>query len=140
MACSAMVNQLVCNICFNIGTQKLNIRLSVFLRIYRDEVGNSNPSLDFEPLDIGTYLSMPVRIFFPEISQGSPALVLKIPYSVTTSSTDLTLNYSQSVTVEVDELSLYTTNLINNGMDVGTNLRSESAVIVEKSYSGIPGN
>ena len=35
--------------------------------------GNSNSSsLDFEPLDIGSYLSMPIRIFVPEVSQGSP--------------------------------------------------------------------
>ena len=35
----------------------------------------------------------------------------------------MTLNYSQSVTVEVDELSLFTTNLQRNGVDVGTNLQ-----------------
>ena len=46
-----------------------------------------------------------------------------------TSSTDPTLNYSQLVTVEVDELSLYTTNLVRNGVDVGTNLAVRDIVI-----------
>tara|TARA_B100000900_G_scaffold267028_1_gene227984 strand:- start:1201 stop:3048 length:1848 start_codon:yes stop_codon:yes gene_type:complete len=88
-------------------------------------LGNSNSSsLDFEPLDIGNYLSMPVRIYVPDVSQGSPASGFQDTIDCfVTSSTDLTLNYSQSVTVEVDELSLYTTNLEKNGVDVGTNLQ-----------------
>ena len=88
-------------------------------------LGNSNSSsLDFEPLDIGNYLSMPVRIYVPDVSQGSPASGFQDTIDCfVTSSTDLTLNYSQSVTVEVDELSLFTTNLQRNGVDVGTNLQ-----------------
>ena len=41
----------------------------------------------------------------------------------------MTLNYSQSVTVGVDELSLYTTNLMNNGVDVGTNLQVRDVMV-----------
>ena len=80
-------------------------------------LGNSNSSsLDFEPLDIGNYLSMPVRIFVPPVSQGSPvAGYTDTVQCYVTSSTDLTLNYSQTVSVVVDELSQYTTNLMNNG-------------------------
>ena len=60
----------------------------------------------------------------PDVSQGSPASGFQdIIDCFVTSSTDLTLNYSQSVTVEVDELSLFTTNLKRNGVDVGTNLQ-----------------
>ena len=38
-------------------------------------LGNSNSStLDFEPLDIGDYLSMPVRIYVPPVINGLPAV------------------------------------------------------------------
>ena len=87
-------------------------------------LGNSNSSsLDFEPLDIGNYLSMPVRIFVPPITEGIPASgFIDSVECFVTSSTDLTLNYSQVVTIEVDELSDYSTNLQVGGVDVGTNL------------------
>ena len=87
-------------------------------------LGSSNSSsLDFEPLDIGNYLSMPVRIFVPPVSEGSPAAGFQDTVECfVTSPTDLTLNYSQVVTLEVDELNGYTTNLQKSGVDVGTNL------------------
>ena len=87
-------------------------------------LGNSNSSsLDFESLDIGNYLSMPVRIFVPPVSQGNPLSGFQDTVECfVTSSTDITLNYSQMVVVEVDELYEYTTNLQKDGMDVGTNL------------------
>ena len=116
----------------NTGNSEAQYSVECFSEnLWQIMLGNSNSSsLDFEPLDIGTYLSMPVRIFVPEISQGSPASGFEDTIQCyVTSSTDLTLNYSQSVTVEVDELSLYTTNLINNGMDVGTNLQVRDVMI-----------
>ena len=94
-------------------------------------LGNSNSSsLDFEPLDIGNYLSMPVRIFVPPVSQGSPAAgYTDTVECFVTSSTDLELNYSQTVSVVVDELSEYTTNLQTSGQDVGTNLQVNDILI-----------
>ena len=94
-------------------------------------LGNSNSSsLDFEPLDIGNYLSMPVRIFVPPVSQGSPAAgYTDTVECFVTSSTDLELNYSQTVSVLVDELSEYTTNLQTSGQDVGTNLQVNDILI-----------
>lgn len=94
-------------------------------------LGNSNSSsLDFEPLDIGNYLSMPVRIFVPPVSQGIPAAgYTDTVECFVTSSTDFELNYSQTVSVVVDELSEYTTNLQTSGQDVGTNLQVNDILI-----------
>ena len=94
-------------------------------------LGNSNSSsLDFESLDIGNYLSMPVRIFVPPVSQGNPLSGFQDTVECfVTSSTDITLNYSQMVVVEVDELYEYTTNLQKDGMDVGTNLEVRDILI-----------
>jgi uncharacterized membrane protein len=110
----------------NVGNSEAQYSVECFSQnLWQIMLGNSNSSsLDFEPLDIGSYLSMPVRIYVPDVSQGSPASGFQDTIECfVTSSTDLTLNYSQSVTVEVDELSLYTTNLERNGVDVGTNLQ-----------------
>ena len=94
-------------------------------------LGNSNSSsLDFEPLDIANYLSMPVRIFVPPVSSGSPAAGFQDTVDCyVTSTTDLTLNYTQSVTLTVLELSDYNTNLGVNGNDVGTNLEVREILI-----------
>ena len=94
-------------------------------------LGNSNSSsLDFEPLDIANYLSMPVRIFVPPVSSGSPAADFQdIVECYVTSTTDQTLNYTQSVTITVLELSDYNTNLRVNGNDVGTNLEVREILI-----------
>ena len=110
----------------NVGNSEAQYSVECFSQnLWQIMLGNSNSSsLDFEPLDIGNYLSMPVRIYVPDVSQGSPASGFQDTIDCfVTSSTDLTLNYSQSVTVEVDELSLFTTNLQGNGVDVGTNLQ-----------------
>ena len=110
----------------NVGNSEAQYSVECFSQnLWQIMLGNSNSSsLDFEPLDIGNYLSMPVRIYVPDVSQGSPASGFQDTIDCfVTSSTDLTLNYSQSVTVEVDELSLFTTNLQRNGVDVGTNLQ-----------------
>ena len=86
--------------------------------------------MDFEPLDIGNYLSMPVRIFVPPVSQGSPAAGFTDTVECfVTSSTDPTLNYSQTVSIAVEELSDYTTNLQKSGLDVGTNLQVNDVLI-----------
>ena len=116
----------------NVGNSEAQYSVECFSQnLWQIMLGNSNSSsLDFEPLDIGSYLSMPVRIFVPEVSQGSPLSGFQDTIECfVTSSTDPTLNYSQLVTVEVDELSLYTTNLERNGMDVGTNLEVRDIMI-----------
>ena len=94
-------------------------------------LGNSNSSsLDFEPLDIANYLSMPVRIFVPPVSSGSPVAGYQDTVECyVTSTTDQTLNYTQSVTITVLELSDYSTNLGLNGNDVGTNLELREIMI-----------
>jgi len=110
----------------NVGNSEAQYSVECFSQnLWQIMLGNSNSSsLDFEPLDIGSYLSMPVRIYVPDVSQGSPASGFQDTIECfVTSSTDLTLNYTQSVTVEVDELSSYTTNLKRNDVDVGTNLQ-----------------
>ena len=116
----------------NVGNSEAQYSVECFSQnLWQIMLGNSNSSsLDFEPLDIGSYLSMPVRIFVPEVSQGSPLSGFQDTIECfVTSSTDPTLNYSQLVTVEVDELSLYTTNLERNGVDVGTNLEVRDIMI-----------
>ena len=87
-------------------------------------LGNSNSStLDFEPLDIGNYLSMPVRIFVPPVSNGLPAVGFQDTVDCyVTSVTDETLNFSETVSVSVLEKRHYETNMATNGNDVGTNL------------------
>ena len=101
------------------------------VNLWQIMLGNSNSSsLDFESLDIGNYLSMPVRIFVPPVSQGNPLSGFQDTVECfVTSSTDITLNYSQIVVVEVDELYEYTTNLQKDGMDVGTNLEVRDILI-----------
>ena len=87
-------------------------------------LGNSNSStLDFEPLDIGNYLSMPVRIFVPPVINGLPAVGFEDTVDCyVTSVTDETLNFSETVTISVLEKRHYETNMLTNGNDVGTNL------------------
>ena len=94
-------------------------------------LGNSNSSsLDFEPLDIATYLSMPVRIFVPPVSQGLPGAGYQDTVQCfVTSVTDTTLNYSKSVTVNVLEIYEYTTNLVKDGLDVGTNVQVRDILV-----------
>ena len=116
----------------NVGNSEAQYSVSCqSTNLWQIMLGNSNSSsLDFEPLDIGNYLSMPVRIFVPPVSLGSPpaGFVDNVECFVT-SSTDATLNYSQSVIVEVDELSDYTTNLQFSGQDVGTNLQVNDILV-----------
>ena len=116
----------------NVGNSEAQYSVECYSQnLWQIMLGNSNSSsLDFEPLDIGSYLSMPVRIYVPEVSEGNPLSGFQDTIECfVTSSTDPTLNYSQLVTVEVDELSLYTTNLVRNGVDVGTNLAVRDIVI-----------
>ena len=73
---------------------------------------------------------MPVRIFVPPVSQGIPAAGFTDTVECfVTSSTDPTLNYSQIVSIAVEELSDYTTNLQKSGLDVGTNLQVNDVLI-----------
>jgi hypothetical protein len=54
----------------NVGNSEAQYSVECFSQnLWQIMLGNSNSSsLDFEPLDIGSYLSMPVRIFVPEVS------------------------------------------------------------------------
>ena len=116
----------------NVGNSEAQYSVSCqSTNLWQIMLGNSNSSsLDFEPLDIGNYLSMPVRIFVPPVSQGSPAAGFADTVECfVTSSTDLELNYSQTVSVVVDELSQYRTNLQRLGQDVGTNLQVNDVLI-----------
>ena len=87
-------------------------------------LGNSNSStLDFEPLDIGEFLPMEVRIYVPPVISGLPAVGFQdTVICYVTSVTDETLNFSETVTVSVLEKRHYKTNMATNGNDVGTNL------------------
>ena len=116
----------------NIGNSEAQYSVEcISVNLWQIMLGNSNSSsLDFESLDIGNYLSMPVRIFVPPVSQGNPLSGFQDTVECfVTSSTDITLNYSQTVVVEVDELYEYTTNLQKDGMDVGTNLEVRDILI-----------
>ena len=116
----------------NIGNSEAQYSVECMsVNLWQIMLGNSNSSsLDFESLDIGNYLSMPVRIFVPPVSQGNPLSGFQDTVECfVTSSTDITLNYSQMVVVEVDELYEYTTNLQKDGMDVGTNLEVRDILI-----------
>ena len=94
-------------------------------------LGNSNSStLDFEPLDISAYLSMPVRIFVPPVVGGLPSV--GDTDSVTcyvTSFTDPSLNYSESVVISVLEKEEFKSNLLDNGVPVGTNLLTRDVLV-----------
>ncbi len=94
-------------------------------------LGNSNSStLDFEPLDISAYLSMPVRIFVPPVVGGLPSV--GDTDSVTcyvTSFTDPSLNYSESVVISVLEKEEFKSNLLDNGVPVGTNLLTRDVFV-----------
>jgi len=94
-------------------------------------LGNSNSStLDFEPLDISSYLSMPVRIFVPPVVDGLPSV--GDTDSVTcyvTSFTDPSLNYSESVVISVLEKEEFKSNLLNNGLPVGSNLLTRDVLV-----------
>ena len=94
-------------------------------------LGNSNSSsLDYEPLDIQSFLSMPVRVFIPEISSGMPAAGFQdIVQCFVTSSSDVTLNYTESVIVMVEEMLDYSTNLMRDSNEVGTNLEVRDVLI-----------
>ena len=116
----------------NIGNSEAQYSVACSsINLWQIMLGNSNSSsLDFEPLDIGNYLSMPVRIFVPPVSQGIPAAGFTDTVECfVTSSTDPTLNYSQIVSIAVEELSDYTTNLQKSGLDVGTNLQVNDVLI-----------
>ncbi|RJU84379.1 MAG: hypothetical protein DWB99_00475 [Candidatus Poseidoniales archaeon] len=94
-------------------------------------LGNSNSStLDFEPLDISAYLSMPVRIFVPPVAYGLPAVGETDQISCyVTSTTDLTLNYSEVVTVSVMEKEEFQAHLLDDGVPVGTNLITRDVLV-----------
>ena len=94
-------------------------------------LGNSNSStLDFEPLDISSYLSMPVRIFVPPVADGLPAVGATDEVSCyVTSTTDLLLNYSEVVTVTVLEKEEFEANLLNDGNPVGSNLITRDVLV-----------
>ena len=64
----------------NIGNSEAQYSVACSsINLWQIMLGNSNSSsLDFEPLDIGNYLSMPVRIFVPPVSQGIPAAGLSL--------------------------------------------------------------
>ncbi len=116
----------------NIGNSEAQYSVACSsVNLWQIMLGNSNSSsLDFEPLDIGNYLSMPVRIFVPPVSQGSPiAGFTDTVECFVTSSTDPNLNYSQTVNIAVEELSDYTTNLQKSGLDIGTNLQVNDVLI-----------
>ena len=116
----------------NIGNSEAQYSVACSsVNLWQIMLGNSNSSsLDFEPLDIGNYLSMPVRIFVPPVSQGSPiAGFTDTVECFVTSPTDPNLNYSQTVNIAVDELSDYTTNLQKSGLDIGTNLQVNDVLI-----------
>ena len=116
----------------NIGNSEAQYSVACSsVNLWQIMLGNSNSSsLDFEPLDIGNYLSMPVRIFVPPVSQGSPiAGFTDTVECFVTSSTDPNLNYSQTVSIAVEELSDYTTNLQKSGLDIGTNLQVNDVLI-----------
>lgn len=94
-------------------------------------LGNSNSStLDFEPLDISSYLSMPVRIFVPPVADGLPAVgATDVISCYVTSTTDLTLNYSEVVTVSVLEKEEFQAHLLDDGTPVGTNLITRDVLV-----------
>ena len=94
-------------------------------------LGNSNSStLDFEPLDIAAYLSMPVRIFVPPVADGLPSVgETDTVTCYVTSLTDTTLNYSESVMISVLEKEEFKSNLLNNGTPVGTNLLTRDVLV-----------
>ena len=116
----------------NVGNSQAQYSVECYSQnLWQIMLGNSNSSsLDFEPLDIANYLSMPVRIFVPPVSSGSPAAGFQDTVECyVTSTTDQTLNYTQLVTISVLELSDYNTNLGVNGNDVGTNLEVRDILI-----------
>ena len=116
----------------NVGNSQAQYSVECYSEnLWQIMLGNSNSSsLDFEPLDIANYLSMPVRIFVPPVSSGSPVAGYQDTVECyVTSTTDQTLNYTQSVTITVLELSDYSTNLGLNGNDVGTNLELREIMI-----------
>ena len=86
------------------------------------ELGDSNSSsYSFEPLDILEYLPMQVRLYVPPVADGLPAAgsTDSVTCSVT-SQTDLSLNITETVTLEVKALESFSTNLMDNeGIDVG---------------------
>ena len=94
-------------------------------------LGNSNSStLDFEPLDISSYLSMPVRIFVPPVADGLPAVGKTDEISCyVTSTTDLALNYTEVVTVSVLEKEEFQAHLLDDGDPVGTNLVTRDVLV-----------
>jgi uncharacterized membrane protein len=94
-------------------------------------LGNSNSStLDFEPLDISAYLSMPVRIFVPPVADGLPAVGDTDEVSCyVTSTTDLSLNYSEVVSVSVLEKEEFEVHLLNDDVPVGTNLITRDVLV-----------
>ena len=94
-------------------------------------LGNSNSStLDFEPLDISSYLSMPVRIFVPPVADGLPAVgATDVISCYVTSTTDLSLNYSEVVSVSVLEKEEFEVHLLNEGTPVGTNLITRDVLV-----------
>ncbi len=94
-------------------------------------LGNSNSStLDFEPLDISAYLSMPVRIFVPPVANGLPSVgETDTVTCYVTSFTDATLNYSESVVISVLEKEEFKSNLLNNGVPVGSNLLTRDVLV-----------
>ena len=94
-------------------------------------LGNSNSStLDFEPLDISSYLSMPIRIFVPPVAEGLPAVGETDQISCyVTSATDSTLNYSEVVTVSVLEREEFQAYLLNDGNPVGSNLITRDVLV-----------
>ena len=94
-------------------------------------LGNSNSStLDFEPLDISSYLSMPVRIYVPPVAGGLPSVgETDTVTCYVTSFTDSTLNYSESVVITVLEKEEFKANLLNNGISVGSNLLTRDVMV-----------
>lgn len=94
-------------------------------------LGNSNSStLDFEPLDITSYLSMPVRIFVPPVANGLPPVGQTDTVTCyVTSSTDPLLNYSESATISVLQKEEYSTELLDQGVSIGTNLISRDVLV-----------
>ncbi|MDP6870344.1 MAG: S8 family serine peptidase [Candidatus Poseidoniaceae archaeon] len=85
------------------------------------QLGQSNSSsYSFEPLEILEYLPMQVRLYVPPVVNGLPAAGTTDTITcAVTSSTDLELNISETVTLTVKALQSFDTRLIDhNGGDI----------------------
>lgn len=94
-------------------------------------LGGSNSSqLDFEPLNIQEYLPMAVRIIVPLVAGGIPAASdTDTVTCYVTSFTDLTMNFTETVSIEVLPQESFDVHLSNDNGRVGpSHLASDNAV------------